>query len=75
MWWNFELILIIILLSAGRLIAKEMVKMMAIDPDKLDLPESAKDIKLSKDPCLFTKSWKFLDLVPDTFPDTEQEES
>ena len=55
-----------------RLIAEEMVRMMAIDPDKLNLSPEARKVKLSREPCLFPKSWKFLDLVPETFPDPDK---
>ena len=48
--------------------------MMSIDPEKLALPPSKDDIKLSKEPCLFSKSWKYYNLVPETFPDAEKEE-
>ena len=51
-----------------RLIAVEMAKMHSIDTDKVC------DIQLSKDPCLWWKTKKYLEISPDGFDEPERME-
>ena len=48
-----------------------MVKIHSIDPDEIMKHNHLSGLDISRKPVVFKKLWKWLDLVPDEFSDTE----
>ncbi|KAK2161565.1 hypothetical protein NP493_1576g00005 [Ridgeia piscesae] len=55
----------------NRLVAQLMVKIHSIDPDEIMKHNHLSGLDISRKPVVFKKLWKWLDLVPDEFSDTE----